>query len=344
MTQESRPTALATLDTHVAGEPARIVLNAAELLRGETPGARREDLLTRQSWIRTGLMREPRGHRDMFGVIVVPPSDPATADVGAVYMEHDGCPMTCGHGTIGLVSAIIERGIVPGLERADTVRVEAPGAIIPVAVNRDARGGLASVVLRQPAMRVAARPVLPHPERAGETVAAALLQGPTWVLLVEETELGVAIAETATERLLELVRSLRGSVLAWLETRPSELGADASEAAQHLAGSPIGILGAPTRDDCAVRTFVGFGERSIDRSPCGTAVSALVALRASDGELAPGDWIGIEAVSGERFDAAIAEHPADGNVAAHIRGRGYITGQAEFEFDEADPFAEGFEL
>ncbi|MFC6234982.1 proline racemase family protein, partial [Leucobacter soli] len=178
--------------------------------------------------------------------------------------------------------------------------------------------------------------------------------GSTWVLLVDEAGLGVEIATTDSEDLLALVRGLRAEVLAWLRGSPAELGAAADEAARHLAGSPIAIVGRPAREDCEVRTFVGFGERSIDRSPCGTAVSALIALRATDRLLQPGQWLAIEGVSGERFDASIAPAAADGaddgdddraedgRVSALIRGRGFVTGVAAYEFDAADPFAAGF--
>lgn len=344
-TGAGRAPVIRVMDTHVEGEPARLVLDAADLLAGASPAERRADLLSRQQWIRTSLVCEPRGHRDMFGVVLVPPADPA-ADIGAVFMEHEGCPKSCGHGTVALVSAIVERGLVPGLPAGDAVVVETPGGLVTVDVERDGDGALRSVVLHQPPMRVAGRPRLPHPGRPGEAVRTALVRGPSWVLLVEEAELGVEIATAGSDSLLELVRGLRVGALDWLASGPPGLDGDAREAAESLRGSPIAITGRPVRPDCSVRTFVGFAERSVDRSPCGTAVSALVALLASEGRLAPGVWQGVESVTGGRFEFAVAPDAGAGSgwFGALVRGRGYVTGTAEFEFAEGDRLSTGFSI
>lgn len=333
------------LDMHVEGEPARLVLDAGGLLRGVSPAERRRDLLGRQRWLQTGLMREPRGHRDMFGVAVVPPVDPV-ADVGAVFMEHDGAPLSCGHGTVALATAVVERSLVPGLEDRDAIIVETPAGLVRVDIERAPDGSFASAVLNQPEMGVVARPVLPHPLRDGELLPSVLASGATAVLLVDEADLGVRIAETDSDALITVIRELRAAVLTWLAADTGDGVADRDRFAASLQGSPIALIGAPTRADCAVRTFVGFADRSVDRSPCGTAVSALVAREASAGRLVPGQWIGVESVSGGRFACTVASSGDGGSgpYRALVRGRGYVTGQAEFEFDLDDPMRDGFAI
>src|SRR5215468_7551111 len=113
----------ACLDGHTCGNPVRLVTGGAPLLRGNTMSERRLDFLERYDWIRKALMFEPRGHDVMSGSMLYPPTRD-DCDVGILYIEVSGCLPMCGHGTIGTVTTMIERGLVrprtPGTLRLDT--------------------------------------------------------------------------------------------------------------------------------------------------------------------------------------------------------------------------------
>jgi proline racemase len=133
-----------TIDTHTLGEPTRIVLAGFPTLRGGTIKERSGDLLRRHGDLRRSLMWEPRGHKVMFGAIVVPPADPA-ADLGLVFMDGSGAVEMCVHGTIGAVTALIETGrLTPG--RDGIVSVDTPAATVRVRVRRS-KGRVDSVEL-----------------------------------------------------------------------------------------------------------------------------------------------------------------------------------------------------
>src|SRR3546814_17450687 len=95
---------------------------------------KRQDFLARYDWIRTGLMFEPRGHDQMSGSFLYPPSRP-DCDVAVLFIETSGCLPMCGHGTIGTVTFAVRRGPVqprePGVLRlappAGPVRARPPG-------------------------------------------------------------------------------------------------------------------------------------------------------------------------------------------------------------------------
>ncbi|WP_245472506.1 proline racemase family protein [Rhizobium jaguaris] len=59
----------------------------------------------------------------MSGAMLVP-STREDCDTGVLYLETSGCLPMCGHATIGLVTFIIEKGLIepatPGLVRLDT--------------------------------------------------------------------------------------------------------------------------------------------------------------------------------------------------------------------------------
>jgi 4-hydroxyproline epimerase len=84
---------------------------------------RRQTFMKEYDWIRRSLMFEPRGHDIMSGSILYP-STRDDCDVAVLYIEVSGCLPMCGHGTIGTVTFMIERGIVtpkePGVVRLDT--------------------------------------------------------------------------------------------------------------------------------------------------------------------------------------------------------------------------------
>ena len=77
---------LSVVDTHTAGEPTRIVLSGYPPLRGETVVEKSAYARERLDHLRTALMLEPRGHRDMFGAILTTPGNP-DADWGLIFMD-----------------------------------------------------------------------------------------------------------------------------------------------------------------------------------------------------------------------------------------------------------------
>ena len=111
------------IDGHTCGNPVRLVAGGAPQLQGKTMLERRAHFLAEYDWIRTGLMYEPRGHDQMSGSILYPPTR-EDCDVGVLFIETSGCLPMCGHGTIGTVTTAIENGLVtprtPGILRLDT--------------------------------------------------------------------------------------------------------------------------------------------------------------------------------------------------------------------------------
>jgi 4-hydroxyproline epimerase len=119
------------IDGHTAGNPVRLVVGGAPLLKGDSMSARRQDFLARFDWIRTGLMFEPRGHDMMSGGFLYPPTQ-ADCDAGILFIETSGCLPMCGHGTIGIVTFALENGLITPREPG-RLRLEVPAGIIDIA-------------------------------------------------------------------------------------------------------------------------------------------------------------------------------------------------------------------
>jgi len=116
------------IDAHTCGNPVRVVAGGGPFLKGANMSERRQHFLAEYDWIRTGLMFEPRGHDMMSGSILYPPTREDT-DIGILFIETSGCLPMCGHGTIGTVTVLIERGLVTPKEPGK-LRLETPAGIV----------------------------------------------------------------------------------------------------------------------------------------------------------------------------------------------------------------------
>src|SRR5205807_1351871 len=103
---------LTTIDAHAAGEPLRIITGGLPEFPGPTILDRRRWMRDHFDHLRRALMWEPRGHRDMYGCVVLPPVT-RDADLGVLFLHNEGYSTMCGHGIIALVTALLETGALP---------------------------------------------------------------------------------------------------------------------------------------------------------------------------------------------------------------------------------------
>src|SRR5437762_3044377 len=118
-----------TLDLHAGGEPLR-------LITAGYPPVPDAPILERRRWVREHadhvrqvVCFEPRGHRDMYGAVLLPPHRP-DADLAVLFMHNEGYSTMCGHGILALTSGLIEEGLYPAPAPATTIRFEAPAGLI----------------------------------------------------------------------------------------------------------------------------------------------------------------------------------------------------------------------
>jgi 4-hydroxyproline epimerase len=324
------------VDGHTAGNPVRLVAGGAPLLRGDTMSARRQDFLARFDWIRTGLMFEPRGHDMMSGGFLYPPTQP-DCDAGILFIETSGCLPMCGHGTIGIVTFALENGLITPREPGK-LRLEVPAGVIDIAY-----------------------------ETAGDRVTAVKIRNvPAY--LAEE---GVAI-DVPGFGPLTIDVAYGGNFYAIIEPQGAYTGIDALGAAEILRLSPIvrtlvrdkvepvhpldptirGVshvlwADAPRAPDADGRNAVFYGDRAIDRSPCGTGTSARLAHLAAKGRLKVGDAFVHESIIGSRFIGRVEERVELGGrdaIIPSIQGSAIATGHNILWIDRADPFWAGFQV
>ena len=324
------------IDGHTCGNPVRLVSGGGPNLVGATMIQKRAHFLAEFDWIRTGLMFEPRGHDMMSGSILYPPTRP-DCDVAILFIETSGCLPMCGHGTIGTVTMALEHGLVtpkePGVLRLDT-----PAGLVTATYVQD--GPYVEEV------RLVNVPAFLHSEALEVecpglgTLSVDVAYGGNFYAIVDPQPNFRDIADFTAGQLVALSGPLRAA----LNARYSFVHPEKPE----ISGlSHILWTGAPTVEGAHARNAVFYGDKAIDRSPCGTGTSARLAHLAAKGALHAGDRFVHESYIGSQFigrveaETMLGETPG---IIPSIEGSAIATGFNTIWIDRADPFWQGFQV
>lgn len=324
------------VDGHTCGNPVRMVVGGGPNLAGNTMSEKRDHFMRDYDWIRTALMFEPRGHDMMSGSILYPPTRP-DCDVAILYIETTGCLPMCGHGTIGTVTMALEQGLVtpktPGKLMLDT-----PAGLV-VAHYREEGGRVTSVKLVNiPSFLHATGVKLDVPGLGAITVDIAY--GGNFYAIVDPQPNFTDLADVQPSDILRWSPALRQQVNRVIDLVHPEN--PAIRGCRHVLWA-----GRPTKPGITARNAVFYGEKAIDRSPCGTGTSARMAQWAAKGLLKPGQDFVHESIIGSLFTGRIeAETTVGGKpaIVPSVEGWAVMTGLNTIFVDEHDPFAHGFVL
>jgi 4-hydroxyproline epimerase len=324
------------VDGHTCGCPVRLVAGGAPDLVGATMSEKRQDFLARWDWIRTALMFEPRGHDVMSGSILYPPTTP-DGDVAVLFIEVSGCLPMCGHGTIGTVTMALEQGLVvprdPGVLRLDT-----PAGRV-VATYEESGRYVEQVRLTNVKSYLALSEVRVDCPELGELVLD-IAYGGNFYAIVEPQPNYPGLDEFSAGQILRLSPLLRRAVNAAVEVVHPE---DPTIKGVHH----IQWTGKPRSQRAHARNAVFYGDKAIDRSPCGTGTSARMAQLAAKGLLKVGDEFIHESIIGSEFEGRVEEatelagRPA---IVPSIAGWARMTGLNTIFVDERDPYWRGFQV
>lgn len=324
------------IDGHTAGNPVRLVAGGAPLLKGASMSERRQDFLARFDWIRTGLCFEPRGHDMMSGGFLYPPVDP-TNDIGILFIETSGCLPMCGHGTIGIVTFGLEHGLiqpaVPG-----RLKVEVPAGTIEIAYEVEGAKVTSVRITNVPAY-VAARGIEVDVEGIGP-LSIDVSYGGNYYAIVEPQGAYTGLDDLGAARIVELSDRVREAVRAKFE--PVHPLDPTIRGVSHVLWADK-----PKHDGADGRNAVFYGDKAIDRSPCGTGTSARLAHLAGKGALSVGDSFVHESYICSRFIGRVEQAVTLGDEPAiipSIEGSAVATGFNTIWIDREDPFWAGFQV
>lgn len=322
------------IDGHTCGNPVRLVAGGGPRLEGANMIEKRAHFLAEYDWIRTGLMFEPRGHDMMSGSILYPPTRD-DCDVAVLFIETSGCLPMCGHGTIGTVTMAIENGLVTPREPGKLV-LDTPAGVVKIDYRQEGRFVEEVRLTNVPAF-LYAEGLTAEVEGLGE-VTVDVAYGGNFYAIVEPQECFRDMADFTAGELIGFSPKLRAALNDKYEFVHPE-----NPAINGL--SHILWTGDATQPEATARNAVFYGDKAIDRSPCGTGTSARMAHWAAKGRLNVGDEFIHESIIGSLFKGRVEAATKVGDRDAIIPSIGGWARQTGFNtifIDDRDPYAHGF--
>jgi len=327
------------VDAHTCGNPVRVVAGGGPNLQGDSMSEKRQHFLKEYDWIRKGLMFEPRGHDMMSGSILYPPSDPNN-DVGILFIETSGCLPMCGHGTIGTITIAVEEGLVtpktPGI-----IKMEAPAGLVHIEYQQTGKK-VDWVRLTNVKSYLAAEGLTIYCEELGEIVFDVAYGG-NYYAIVDPQKNFSGVQNFTASKIIQYSQELRKKINEKYPDYFIHPENDTIRDVSHLLWT-----GTPIDSDSSGRNAVFYGDKAIDRSPCGTGTSARMAQLHAKGKLKKGEEFIHESYIGSKFIGKVVEETSIGDIPAiipSIQGWAKVYGYNTIVIDESDdPYAFGFQV
>ena len=324
------------IDGHTCGNPVRVIVDGKPELKGDTIFEKRLHFLKEYDWIRTGLMFEPRGHDMMSGSFLYPPSDPQN-DASVLFIETSGCLPMCGHGTIGMITIAIEHGLITPKEKGK-VRLETPAGLVLVEYYQEG-AKVTSVKLTNVPSYLAGESLIVLSSHLGE-LTFDVSYGGNFYAIIDPQENFPGVENFSADQLISYSREIRKEI--------NEKFSFVHPENKLISGvSHIEWTGKTISPESTARNAVFYGDKAIDRSPCGTGTSARMAQWYSKGKLKVGDTFIHESFIGSTFIGKIEDETLVGNnpaIIPSIEGWAKITGFNNIVIDDDDPYAHGFQV
>lgn len=327
-----------TVDSHVMGEPLRVVTGGIPFLKGNSIVDKKAYFAENFDHFRSALMLEPRGHDNMFGAVLCEPVN-KTADIGIFFMHSGGYLNMCGHGIIGAVTSVIELGLLnKKIEKVTEVVLETPAGLIYAYANIE-DGFVRDVAFRNvPSFVLYSNLQVPFPGLKDLRVDIAY--GGNFFGLVSAREISLEIKKENVSKLICIGMKLREIINDTINIyHPDNKDLNKVELIEFYDSYG---------DEKAVhKNCVVFGNNQVDRSPCGSGTSAMMALEHFNNKLRINESFINESIIGTKFFGKVLKEAKVGNFDAiipEVQGKAYIIGNHHFIIDSNDPLCKGITL
>jgi 4-hydroxyproline epimerase len=327
------------IDAHTCGNPVRVVKDGGPKLIGNTMSEKRQHFLKEYDWIRKGLMFEPRGHDMMSGSILYPPHNPEN-DFAILFIETSGCLPMCGHGTIGTITIAIEEGLVipkiPG-----KIKMEAPAGLVEIEYQQTGAKVDWVKLTNVKSFLAAENLTVEHPE-LGE-ISFDVAYGGNYYAIVDPQQNFSGVHNYSASKIIQFSQIVRQRIN---EKYPNKFIHPENETIKDV--THMLWTGNPIDPSSHGRNAVFYGDKAIDRSPCGTGTSARLAQLHAKGKLKVGEDFIHESFIGSKFIGRVEKETDLGGKLAiipSVKGWAKIYGHNTITIDsDDDPYAFGFQV
>ena len=324
------------VDAYTEGNPVRLIKGPQPKLEGETMGEKRIYFMRHYDWIRTGLMFEPRGHDMMSGSFFYSPQNPEN-DVAILFIETSGCLPMCGHGLIGALTVLLEEKLIfPKTE--GKLRVETPAGLVFASYEQKKAKVTSVKFINVPSFLVVSDLEFECSDLG--TLRLDISYGGNFYAIIDVQKNFKGIGEYSAGQLIRWSREIREKINAnCIYEHPLD---------KNIKGcSHVLWGGTPTQERSTASNVVFYGEKALDRSPCGTGTSARMAQLFAQGKLKVGEDYIHESIIGSKFIGNVEAETKVGSfqgIIPSIQGSARIIGYNQLILDPEDPYVKGFQV
>ena len=327
------------IDAHTCGNPVRLIKEGGPKLIGKTMSEKRQHFLKDFDWIRKGLMFEPRGHDMMSGSILYPPHNPEN-DFAILFIETSGCLPMCGHGTIGTITIAIEEELITP-KTPGKIKMEAPAGLVDIEYQQTGKK-VDWVKLTNVKSYLAAENLSVECPELGE-IKFDVAYGGNFYAIVDPQDNFSGVHDFSASKIIQYSQVVRQRIN---EKYPNQFIHPENETIKDV--SHMLWTGNSIDANSSGRNAVFYGDKAIDRSPCGTGTSARMAQLYAKGKLKVGEDFIHESFIGSKFIGRVEkEATLDSKLAIipSIQGWAKIYGHNTIIIDtKDDPYAYGFQV
>ncbi len=322
-------------DAQVAGEPLRLVTGGPRL-KGNTIIEKRDYFKEHYDFIRNAVMKEPRGHADMYGAILTDPTDPK-ADLGIIFIDTLLYNNMCGHGSMAIASIAVETGLVEVTEPFTEVVLETGAGLVKVKVEVSEGKAVNATLEGVPSFLYKSNVSI---DVFGEKIIVDIIYGGNFFAMVDIKQLGLKHEPEDANGFIKYGKEIRKQVNENVDICHPEKS--------HITQvDDILFVGEPEHEGDTYKSLCFLGEAQLDRSPCGTGTSARMAALYARKLLKKNEVFYHESIIGTVFEGEVDREVMIGDINGIIplvRSRAFLTGMGNLIIDTEDPLFEGFVL
>ena len=301
------------------------------LIEGDLITAKISYMRLKLDHLRSALVCEPRGHDGIVAAFLIPPVS-LGCSYGVIFANNIGYLGMCGHGLIGVATTLIELGYMVKNEGENIICFDTSEGIVEARVFVD-RGNVSQVTIRNVPSFVYEENVQMFLSIG--PIVGDIVYGGNWFFIVDSGKLGIKIDKRNLEQLkdisFEIQAELSEKYTIQLPWKEEIIKVDHIKICDHISSN-------------SSKSFVMCPGKAYDRSPCGTGLSAEMALQYKRGAVSLGQSYFGESIIGSRFEGRLMSTVDVGEfraVVPEISGKAYIIALNQFVIDQNDPFRLG---
>jgi len=241
----------------------------------------------------------------------------------------------CGHGTIGTVTFALEEGLVKP-KTAGVLVLDTPAGVVRAEYEKDGKKVTRVKITNVPSFLFQEGLKIKAPELGDITLDIAYGGNFYAIIDPQKNYKGLeAISAFDIQRLSPQIKDMVNQKIT--VTHPEN---DTIRGVSHVMWT-----GKPQNPKANGKNAVFYGDKAIDRSPCGTGTSARMAQLAAKGKLKKGQTFIHESIIGSLFEGKVEDTTQVGGkdaIIPSVAGWAMQTGKNIITIDPADPFWKGF--